>query len=187
MKKIVLTFSFFLVCAVLYLGFSRDLLIKNFTGNFEPYPKIDFILKDVNNKNVEYQLVQNDNGVSKPEAKSKPIVLFFWTKSCSVCKEDLTFLNEIGNNQKFKDVKIVSVASAESLNSMGAFIKKYKSNLNYPVLVDSNNEVAAKYDVYKFPETFLINREGMVFKRFIGAISSNEVREEFINNLTSSI
>jgi len=49
-----------------------------------------------------------------------------------------------------------------------AFSREYPHS--FPVLFDTSAEVQNLYGVFKFPETFIINKRGIIVERVIGAI-----------------
>jgi len=45
---------------------------------------------------------------------------------------------------------------------------------------DSSGVVAINYGVYGAPESFLIDREGVIRKKYIGAITDDEIKDELM-------
>jgi len=43
-----------------------------------------------------------------------------------------------------------------------------KTPYSFPILLDSDNVAQNAYGVFRFPESFIIDRNGMVIKRIIG-------------------
>jgi cytochrome c biogenesis protein CcmG/thiol:disulfide interchange protein DsbE len=61
--------------------------------------------------------------------------------------------------------------------------KAWLANLGDPYLTtvkDASGVVAIDYGVYGAPETFLIDRQGVIRKKFIGAITDDEIRNELL-------
>ena len=42
------------------------------------------------------------------------------------------------------------------------------SGLSFPILLDPNREVATQFQTFRFPESFLVGRDGRVAARYIG-------------------
>jgi peroxiredoxin len=168
-KKLTLVLIVALVLALAFLGLNRNFLIQEMS--FKSFPKIDFTLADI--KGNPYLLSQESSGRS--------LLLFFWALDCPACKPDLGFLQEIKNNPQYSQLNIVSISIGSSANEIQRFLSTMEERPDLPILVDESREVAGKYDVYKVPETYLINKQGSVFKKYIGPIS--EQREGLLYQL----
>ena len=40
--------------------------------------------------------------------------------------------------------------------------------LTFPILLDSSQQVSATYQTFRFPESLLIGRDGVVLERYVG-------------------
>ena len=45
---------------------------------------------------------------------------------------------------------------------------RQRLGLSFPVLLDPDQEVAADYQTYRFPESLVIGRDGRVIERYVG-------------------
>ena len=72
-------------------------------------------------------------------------------------------------HQRLKDRGFVLLAVAED-DGGAAIVKPFVEQLKvtFPVLVDPQGEVGRKYQVWGFPESFLVDREGRIVERVIG-------------------
>ena len=70
--------------------------------------------------------------------------------------------------QKLRGTDFVMLAVAEDTNpeDVRAFVKDL--GVTFPVLLDTDNRLPARYGVTGFPETFVIDRDGQVIKHVIG-------------------
>ncbi|MBF0313692.1 MAG: TlpA family protein disulfide reductase [Oligoflexia bacterium] len=170
-KKIILSLMLLSLLLVAFFSVNRKFFIKEYS--FQSFRFIDFTLPSVEGTNVTMSTI----------TASKPSVLFFWAKYCPVCKPDLNFLTALKHNPNFADIALISVATGEALPDMITFVARLEEKANFPILVDADRSVAMQYDVYKVPETFLIDNQGVIFKKFIGSVS--EQREAFLRELSS--
>jgi cytochrome c biogenesis protein CcmG/thiol:disulfide interchange protein DsbE len=53
-----------------------------------------------------------------------------------------------------------------SVEDVKKFYAEYK--LDMPMFLDPGKRVASRYNVYKFPETYIIDGNGIVLKHYIG-------------------
>ncbi len=120
------------------------------------YPMQAFVLKDL-----------DGNEVSSDDLKGKVLLLDFWATWCGPCVSEIPDLNELHNRYKEKDFALLAIATQ---SGDAATIKKAAERLKteYRVLV-GEDEVARKYQVYAYPTDYLIDRNGNIKNRIIGA------------------
>lgn len=94
--------------------------------------------------------------------KDKPVLLHFWATWCPVCKLEQGMINELA-----KDYRVITVA----MNSGGQdAIEHYlnENELNFPVIVDPQGELARKFGVRGVPTGFVIDQTGRIRFKEIG-------------------
>ena len=147
MKKSLKPQNWFLL---LFLGLSSILLLYGCvpTPTFEKAP--DFTLLDT-----------EGNSFTLSEKEGQPVVLCFFTTGCHYCQMEVPYLNSV--YEEYKDTSellVVGIAIGESQNEVQNFIDTY--SVEYPVLLDSQGEVADLYGVRSVPHLFFIDREGYI-------------------------
>lgn len=90
----------------------------------------------------------------------KVSVINFWASWCRPCVEEIPSLNRLRDKMHGKPFQLISVNYAESAETIKTFLKQVK--VEYPVLLDSNGEVSAKWHVIAYPSTFVIGSDGMI-------------------------
>lgn len=135
-------------------------------------------------KAPEFSLSDLDgNTVRLADFNGTPVLIHFWATWCTQCVEEMSILNSFAN--VIQDVKILAVSEDEGgtdavLNFLGA-VKP-----SFTILLDSEGRVADKYKSYKIPETYLLDKEGKVLHRFVGAVSwDNPQIAQFIKKTIS--
>ncbi len=109
---------------------------------------IDFTLKNLNNEEVKLNEIVGD----------KVILLNFWTTWCPYCVKEIPELVDIYSKYKDKGLEILAVNIQENHNQIKKFVSRYK--MEYPVLLDTNANVARSYGVRGIPTNFLIDING---------------------------
>ena len=113
----------------------------------------------------------------------KTVLLNFWTTWCTACLSELPALVALQKKHQ-DDVAILGVsldfvpdednpqagASPEDIRRKVARTTAARG-INYPVLLDKNNEVGARFNGGELPTTVIIDSEGRVRRRFVGARS----------------
>jgi len=124
----------------------------------------DFTLSDLNGNSFT---LNNNLG--------KPIILCFFLSTCSHCASEVPYLNAVYN--KYKDSNNLLVIGI----GVGTFekIKEFTQNntIQYPVLVDQNQEVADLYNVRPVPHNIFINQRGGIVREEIGELSLEKLEQ----------
>jgi peroxiredoxin len=106
--------------------------------------------------------------VSLSSYRGKVIMVHFWATWCPPCVEELPTLERLYRAQTGKDLEILAVSVDEGgAGAVGQFMQKNRFAL--PVLLNPDQSVARRYGTFKFPETYLVDREGIVRRKIIGA------------------
>lgn len=100
------------------------------------------------------------------DLKGKVVLVNFWASWCETCKEEKPYfrdlINKFGNEMVYLSVLY---------NNEPADAKKYMKDAEYdfPVLID-DKKIALEYGLTGVPETFIIDRKGILSKKIIGGI-----------------
>ncbi len=104
--------------------------------------------------------------VTLSQFRGKPVVLNFWATWCPPCVEEMPSLVEL--QKKLGDkVIILAVSEDEDENAVKQFVRDH--NVDLLVVRDSKQSANALYGTFKFPETYVIDKDGVIRRKFIGA------------------
>lgn len=92
--------------------------------------------------------------------KGKVTVINFWATWCHPCREEIPSLNRLRKKMYGKPFQLISINYAENARTVEAFLRHFK--VNYPVLLDMNGKVSAKWNVIAYPSTFVIGSDGRI-------------------------
>ena len=131
---------------------------------------IDFTLKD-----------QYGNEHTLSEYKGKTIFLNFGATWCPPCRGEMPEIEEIYNEYgKNNDDIIILGVAAPNLGREGSEeeIANFLSDNNYtfPVVMDFGGELVYKYGIGGFPTTFIINEDGEVVNKIVGAMDKENMK-----------
>jgi peroxiredoxin len=135
------------------------LLHPNYAGFEKKAP--DFKLKDI-----------KGHDVSLESYRGKVVVLNFWTKTCNPCMEEMPEISDLAKILKSKDdVAVVTVSTDDTAKEAADILKAVlKEEPPFQVLIDPDaKNVTGKYGTTLYPETWVIDKNGVIRARFDGA------------------
>lgn len=121
----------------------------------------DFELPDMNGKPVRLS-----------SFRGKTVFLNFWTKTCGPCLEEMPALAELGRIARSRDdIVVLTVSTDEGPDDVRDALKvALNGDPPFPVLFDPESKVVLdKYGTQLFPETWIIDPNGIIRARFDGA------------------
>jgi peroxiredoxin len=113
----------------------------------------------------------NGKKVSMASLRGKTVVLNFWTKTCRPCLEEMPSIAELANIWKGQTDKVVLTISTDSSAEDARATLKAVLGQEPPfgVLIDPESQVVGDlFGTKLFPETWVIDPEGVIRARFDG-------------------
>ncbi len=114
------------------------------------------------------------NAVSLDNFRHQVLVLNFWATWCPPCVEEAPSLEKFAVETKPLGVNVVGVSVDQDPAALAKFVADY--HLSYPIARDPARGLAARFGTFKFPETYIIDRNGKVAEKSIGAIDWQDPR-----------
>lgn len=125
--------------------------------------------------------------VSLASLRGKVVVLNFWTKTCGPCLEEMPELAELTKIVRGRpDVVVLAVSVDEGPDDVRATLRTVlRDEEPFPVLFDPDSSVVGgRFGTKLFPETWFIDKRGVVRARFDGAREwTNALFVDFIDEL----
>ncbi len=106
--------------------------------------------------------------VTLSQFKGQVVVLNFWATWCPPCIEEMPSLVQMQERMRPKGVTVVAVSVDADENSYRRFLRDH--NVNLLSVRDAAQKSNSLYGTFKFPETYVIDRNGVVRRKFIGAV-----------------
>ncbi len=110
--------------------------------------------------------------VSLDSYRGKVVVLNFWTKTCGPCMEEMPEIADLSRILKpMKDVAVVTVSTDETAQEAIDTIKSVlREEPPFPILMDPDLKIVRdKFGTSLYPETWIIDKTGVIRERFDGA------------------
>ncbi len=102
------------------------------------------------------------------ELRGQVVFLNFWATWCPPCREEMPSMQTVHAsmpNDKFTMLAVLNNDDPTLAIAMAA-----KIGATFPILVDPENKVAQAYGLTGLPETHIIDKQGVIRKKFIGAV-----------------
>lgn len=155
-------FLFAILLAVAGTGLYLTLFHRPATG-----PKIGAIAPDFTLPG------RDDQPTSLGSFRGRTVLLNFWATWCGPCQQEMPSLEALYQRYKDRGFVILGVSlDEEGWPVVEDFLKRVP--VNFPLLLDSAQAVSDAYQIYRIPETYLIDAEGRILDKFVGPQDYNQ-------------
>lgn len=118
----------------------------------------DFTLSDLGGKSYTLSAL-----------RGKVVIVNFWATWCPPCRAEMPSMETL--HRELADEGLVILAVNIEKDGRQTVPKALGTNAHgFPILIDDKEAVQKRYGVYKFPESFVIRKDGMIDDKIIGAI-----------------
>jgi len=109
------------------------------------------------------------NKVSLSDLRGKIVLVNFWATWCPPCIEEMPSMERLNEVIAGDDFVMLAINTEEKGRSVvPAFLEK--TPYTFPILYDDKGVVQKRYGVFKFPESFIIRKDGTVAEKIIGPL-----------------
>jgi cytochrome c biogenesis protein CcmG, thiol:disulfide interchange protein DsbE len=130
----------------------------------------DFTVQDVDRK------------IALSDLHGKIVVLNFWATWCPPCVDEMPSLVHLQQRLKDKGVTVLAVSVDVDEGAYRRFLKDH--NIDLLTVRDPDHKSSNLYGTFKFPETYIIDRDGKMRRKFIGEVDWNQAEVvEFLSKL----
>jgi cytochrome c biogenesis protein CcmG/thiol:disulfide interchange protein DsbE len=189
MKKFLIPLVFFFALVVfLAIGLQRD--PREIPSPLIGQPAPDFVL----------QSLDGNATLSPEQMKGKVWLLNVWASWCVACREEhpvwVAFAREhqiplIGLNYKEiqpQETDLMRLPMADKLQTARQrahlWLARHGGNPYQQTAMDLDGKVGIQYGVYGVPETYLIDRQGIIRYKLIGAVTPGWIRKTLLPLVT---
>ena len=126
-------------------------------------------------------LFKNKRFISKNEFGKEITLVNFFATWCKPCLNEHKYIKLFSDEKK---LRVIGVNYKDKPNNTKKWLEKL-GNPYSEVLLDKNGNIGIDWGVYGIPETFVINSEGVIKYRHVGAITKKDFNK--INILISKL
>jgi len=145
---------------------------KTVAGAVEGSAAPDFTVKDLAGQEVKLSSL-----------KGKVVLVNFWATWCPPCKEEIPSMIKLNQSMSGKQFQMMAISIDEGgKEAVESYFKS--SGLSLPAFLDLEGDVSRSYGTTGVPETFIIDKAGIIQKKIVGGMdwSSPEVTA-YLNEL----
>ncbi len=127
----------------------------------------------------------SDRKVTLSDLRGQIVVLNFWATWCPPCVEEMPSLVNLQQRMKAQGITVLAVSVDQDESAYHKFLKQYGVNLL--TVRDPDEKSKNLYGTVKIPETYIIDRNGVLRRKFIGAVDWSEPEVvEFLSRLSKA-
>jgi len=119
--------------------------------------------------------------ISLNDLRDKPVIVNFWATRCSPCVNEMPYIQQVYDEWSGRGLMMLAINRGESSSKVEKFLQSH--NLSLPVLLDTNRDVALRYNIWAIPSTFFIDKDGIIKDIKIGAFPSKEEVEKSLSKI----
>ncbi len=103
---------------------------------------------------------------SLSKLKGKVVFVNFWATWCAPCREEMPSMQRLYAKMPKEKFEMIALFN----NDKPAVVKNFvaKLGITIPILSDEYNFAGPKYGLTGVPETFIIDKQGIIREKFIG-------------------
>lgn len=107
------------------------------------------------------------------ELRGKVVFLNFWASWCPPCRAEARMLEAAWRGRRGQEVVFVGINIQDKEEAARTFLEEF--DVTYPNGMDPGSKIAIDYGVWGLPETFIIDREGQITYKHVGALGADTV------------
>jgi peroxiredoxin len=144
-----------LLCCLLLVAGSPTLAGQSLTPLPGAVPAPDFALPDTEGRLHRLS-----------DYRGKTVIINFWTTWCPPCREEIPSMNRAWQQLRQEDVVMLGINMGEDEDTIFLFTADYPAE--FPLLLDRDGAVIARWPVKGLPTTYIIAPDGSLAYRAIG-------------------
>ena len=124
-----------------------------------------------------FTIQDSDRSVTLSQLRGKIVVLNFWATWCPPCVDEMPSLELLQKKFKGTGVTVLAVSVDDDADDYHNFLKDH--HIDLLTVRESGRKtdtgviapVSSQYGTFKVPETYIIDRNGMIRRKFIGEVN----------------
>ena len=119
--------------------------------------------------------------LSLNDLRGKPVLVNFWASWCGPCIEEAPVLERAAQRYAEKGLVVIGIDVWDGEQDARAFLQRH--GITYPNGIDPTGAIAIDYGVGGVPESFFIDRNGTLVRKWVGPLTDRQI-SLFLDELT---
>lgn len=133
---------------------------------------------EVGNKAPDFELDTMDGDPIKlSELEGERVMVNFWATWCPPCRAEIPDLQKFHEDTDITILAVNLTNTEESFDNIPKFAKNF--GMEFPILLDEESEVSGKYEIQPIPSSFMIDSQGVIQYKALGAMNYDLMIEEY--------
>jgi len=103
---------------------------------------------------------------SLSKLKGKVVFINFWATWCSPCREEMPSMQRLYTKLPKDKFEMIALFNNDKKPAVRNFVSQL--GLTFPILSDEHNFAGTKYGLTGLPETFIVDKQGVIREKIIG-------------------
>lgn len=104
--------------------------------------------------------------VSLSGMRGAVVLVNFWATWCKPCEDEMPAMERLYGALQGQGFELLAVSEDDEPELVTEFVERL--GVTFPILLDLDRSAAHAYQTFRFPESFLIDRDGRVVERYVG-------------------
>ena len=115
---------------------------------------------------IDFPITLSGKAEHLSDLKGKLVVLNFWATWCPPCIDETPSLNRLQQHIESRGAMVLGVSIDEDNAAYEKFLKD--QGVIFPTYRDASKKSAMEYGTTMYPETYVIDRQGRIVRKFVG-------------------
>jgi cytochrome c biogenesis protein CcmG/thiol:disulfide interchange protein DsbE len=112
--------------------------------------------------------------VSNRDLLGQPYLLNVWGSWCPTCQYEQPYISELARAGK---IRVIGYDYKDTPEEANRWLQQFGNPYQF-ILADADGQVALDWGIYGAPESFLVDADGIIRWKAIGAIDDSVIRNE---------
>ena len=117
--------------------------------------------------------------------RGKIVLVNVWASWCAACRTEHPVLAATQRGYADRGLQIIGVDMSDKLPDARRFLTEM-GGATYPSVADPNAQIAISWGTFGVPETYVVDRTGMIREKAVGAVTTGWVNAHVVPLLAAS-
>ncbi len=127
--------------------------------------------KGIGHRAPSFTVQDSEREISLSQFRGQIVILNFWASWCAPCIAETPSLVNMQSRLQTKGIIVVAISADKDEAAYRRFIKNY--GINFLTVRDPSERIQHMYGTMQLPETYIIDREGLLRRKFVNSVDWN--------------